>query len=382
MRRWALLVATPVLSTFIGATTIAVVAALTANACQGSTGGTGDQPSPAAIRAIPAQLLPIYEQVGAQYGVPWEVLAGIGTEECSQGRLQDPSCTVQPRATGPGVANSAGASGLMQVGIGGAAGDAYDPLRQYLPNPALGPHDPTTAVDLAALVLIKDKGAPTGQPIDAYLPYARAYNGTGPAADAYAARVIADAHRYQGTGQTTFVEGTTGCAAAASSAGYVNPFAHAQVTASRIDQGVDYGGTGPIDALGPGRVVLVSSTDSGWGNGGGWVSYELTGGAYAGSYVYVAEGITPTVRQDQLVSAGQQIGTFNGHSTEIGFALGQGDLALAHGVYHEGADTAAGRVMNALLVALGAPTGRRDIASCGGPCPIIGGPAPASGPTA
>ena len=191
----------------------------------------------------------------------------------------------------------------MQIGIGGAAGDAYDPLRQYLPNPALGPHDPTTAVELAALVLIKDKGAPTGQPIDAYLPYARAYNGTGPAADAYAARVIADAHRYQGSGQTTFVGlASTGCAAAASSAGYVNPFAHAQVTASRIDQGVDYGGTGPIDALGPGRVVLVSTTDSGWGNGDGWVSYQLTGGAYAGDYIYVAEGITPTVRQGQVVS--------------------------------------------------------------------------------
>ena len=89
----------------------------------------------------------------------------------------------------------------------------------------------------------------------------------------------------------------------------MNPFAHAQVTPSRIDQGVDYGGTGPIDALGPGRVVLVSTTDSGWGNGDGWVSYQLTGGAYAGDYVYVAEGITPTVRQGQVVAAGQQIGT-------------------------------------------------------------------------
>jgi hypothetical protein len=48
--------------------------------------------------------------------------------------------------------------------------------------------------------LIKDKGAPTGQPIDAYRDYTRAYNGAGPAADAYAARVIADAHAYQGAG--------------------------------------------------------------------------------------------------------------------------------------------------------------------------------------
>ena len=41
----------------------------------------------------------------------------------------------------------------------------------------------------------------------------------------------------------------TGCE---SPVGYVNPFAHAQVVASRIDQGVDYGGSGPID---PARVA-------------------------------------------------------------------------------------------------------------------------------
>ena len=174
----------------------------------------------------------------------------------------------------------------MQIGIGGAAGDAYDPLRQYLPNPTLGPHDPTTAVELAALVLIKDKGAPAGQPIATYLPYAAAYNGTGPAATAYANRVITDANTYQRTGQTTFVGlSSGGCSAPVSGTGYINPFAHAQVTPSRIDQGVDYSGTGPIDALGPARVILVSTTDTGWGNGNGWISYQLTAGTYAGDYV-------------------------------------------------------------------------------------------------
>ena len=103
----------------------------------------------------------------------------------------------------PGVANYAGASGPMQIGIGGAAGDEYDALRHFLSDPSLGPHDPTTAVRLAALVLIKDKGAPTGQPIDAYQDFVRAYNGSGPAADAYAARVLADAHAYQGAGTVT-----------------------------------------------------------------------------------------------------------------------------------------------------------------------------------
>ena len=173
--------------------------------------GVGDAPSRVAVRDIPGRMLAIYQQVGAQYKLPWEILAGIGKEECDHGLLPDPSCTPQTGAKGPGVANFAGAAGPMQVGIGGAAGDEYDALRHFLPDPSLGPHDPTTAVELAALVLIKDKGAPTGQPIDAYLNYARAYNGAGPAADAYAARVIADARAYHGAG-TIAVGG--GCTAA------------------------------------------------------------------------------------------------------------------------------------------------------------------------
>ena len=103
-----------------------------------------DAPSKTAIRQIPRQLLPIFEQVGAQYHIPWEVLAGIAANECNLGRSADPSCTLQPGATGPGVANAAGASGLMQIGIGGASGDTYQRLQPYLSNPQLGPHDPTT----------------------------------------------------------------------------------------------------------------------------------------------------------------------------------------------------------------------------------------------
>jgi hypothetical protein len=238
------------------------------------------------------------------------------------------------------VANYAGASGLMQVGIGGAAGDEYDELRHFLPNPALGPHDPLTSVQLAALVLIKHKNAPTNKPIDAYLTSVIAYNGSGSQADAYGARVIADAHSYQGNGTSSFVSYGGGCS-----------------------QSV--------------------STDTGWGNGNGWVSYQLTGGKYAGDYIYVAEGITPTVQVGEVLAPGQQIGTFNGHSIEIGFANdGQSDAALAHTIYSEGADTAAGRAMNDLLTSLGAPGGHQDMGDCNGPCPIVGGPVPAVSTTA
>jgi hypothetical protein len=126
-------------------------------------------------------------------------------------------------------------------------------------------------------------------------------------------------------------------------------------------------------------VIVATSTDTGWGNGNGWISYQLTAGPYTGAYIYVAEGITPTAQAGETLTAGQQIGTFNGHSIEIGFASGQSDLALAHTIYHEGADTAAGRAMNQLLTTLGAPAGHQDTTGCGGPCPILGGPVPPVG---
>jgi hypothetical protein len=161
-----------------------------------SAGGVGDSPSREATRDIPASFLTIYKQVGAQYKIPWEVLAGVGKEECDHGRNPDPSCIPQPGARGPGVANCCGASGSMQIGIGGASSDNYDRLRRFLPDPSLGPHDPTTAVQLAALYMLKSVGAPTGQPIDAYRAAILGYNHD----PAYVDRVLADAHAYQGTG--------------------------------------------------------------------------------------------------------------------------------------------------------------------------------------
>jgi len=187
----------------------AVLTVMIGQTCTGSR--VGDAPSSAAVRDIPGRMLAIYQQVGAQYKLPWEILAGIGKEECDHGQLSDPSCTPQPGAKGPGVANFAGASGPMQSESAAPPGDEYDALRHFLPDPSLGPHDPTTAVELAALVLIKDKGAPTGQPINAYRDYARAYNGAGPMAEAYAARVVADAHTYQGAGTISV---GAGCSAA------------------------------------------------------------------------------------------------------------------------------------------------------------------------
>jgi hypothetical protein len=292
----------------------AVISVLIGQTCAGQAGG--DASSKVAQRDIPAALLSIYEQVGSHYRIPWEILAGIGREECDQGRDPDPSCTPHPGATGPGVANFAGASGPMQIGIGGAAGDEYDSLRRFLPDPSLGPHDPTTAVELAALVLIKDKSAPAGRGIDAYRDYVRAYNGSGAMAEAYATRVLTDAHAYQGAGTMIAV----GCAAAAGT--YINPFAGEAWGLSRNDMGVDYLPlkVEPIRAIGAGTIIAIGS----WGMYGPWFDYKLANGRFAGKCIYVAEHIGSILPAGTRFNAGDTLATaYPGpYWTEWGWAKG------------------------------------------------------------
>jgi len=90
----------------------------------GSTGGSAvvtsaaqPAPSKAAGTSIPSDYLQLYRNAGHTYGVPWTLLAGIGEVESNHGR-----------STLPGVhggANTFGAAGPMQIGIGGAAGNTW-----------------------------------------------------------------------------------------------------------------------------------------------------------------------------------------------------------------------------------------------------------------
>jgi cell wall-associated NlpC family hydrolase len=86
--------------------------------CSGQgTGTAGQPPAGAKAKSIPSDFLFWYKKVGQQYGVPWTILAGIGTVESANGTT-----------TLPGVhsgANAFGAAGPMQIGIGGAAGDVW-----------------------------------------------------------------------------------------------------------------------------------------------------------------------------------------------------------------------------------------------------------------
>jgi cell division septation protein DedD len=143
--------------------------------------------------------------------------------------------------------------------------------------------------------------------------------------------------------------------------GYVNPLAHASVTPERIDQGVDYAGTGTLTAIGEARITYVGITGTGWP--GAFIEYQLLNGPDAGRYVYYAEGVRPTsgISVGRTVGAGQPVATLiPGWSTgiEIGWGAGIGTetYAAAHGEHSY--PTPAGESFSALIASLGGPPGR------------------------
>lgn len=147
--------------------------------------------------------------------------------------------------------------------------------------------------------------------------------------------------------------------------GYVNPFRGATITPNRIDQGVDFTGTGPIAAIGRGTVLVAQATGSGWPSASdslGFVSYRLEEGPAKGKIVFIAEGIIPTVKPGQQVQAGQQVATFTpGGSIETGWASGEGTTSESNtpaggGISGAGPfPTRLGQNFDSLLAALGVP---------------------------
>ena len=89
---------------------------------------------------------------------------------------------------------------------------------------------------------------------------------------------------------------------------YLNPLRNvSDLVPERIDQGVDFSGSGPVYALGDAVVLEATGADGGW-PGGGWITYQLTDGPDAGLVVYLAEDVTPTVVTGQHVSPSTVIG--------------------------------------------------------------------------
>jgi cell wall-associated NlpC family hydrolase len=113
-------------------------------------GGGGTAPSATATASIPAAMLALYQQAAATCpGLPWTVLAAIGTIESDNGQ-----------STLPGVqsgANSAGAEGDMQE-LAATFAEYDTPVPPGGANPP-SPYDPVDAVYAAARMLCANGAA-------------------------------------------------------------------------------------------------------------------------------------------------------------------------------------------------------------------------------
>ena len=144
----------------------------------------------------------------------------------------------------------------------------------------------------------------------------------------------------------------------------------------RIDQGVDYGGAGPLYAISHGTITNLYN--SGW-PGGAFVGLRMDQGAEAGKYWYYAEDIAPLTNIGATVQSGQHIANATGGSSgiEIGFAAPPGDgLSMASATGEtKGAATATGWGVAAsnFIKSLGGPGGILSGAVSGGTPGIAGG---------
>ncbi len=143
--------------------------------------------------------------------------------------------------------------------------------------------------------------------------------------------------------------------------GYVNPLADASVTPERIDEGVDYAGTGTLTSIGRGRVNYVGTSGTGWP--GAFIEYQLLNGRYAGRYVYYAEGVRPAsgIYVGRILQPGDAVASLiPGWSTgiEIGWGAGIGTETLAAELGQRTFPTPAGENFSAFIASLGGPPGR------------------------
>jgi len=87
--------------------------------CSGQqTGTAGQPPAGAKAKSIPADFLFWYKKVGQQYGVPWTLLAGIGTVESNNGQTSLPGVLAAGDVRYGSIKRVAAAVGEGSVAVG------------------------------------------------------------------------------------------------------------------------------------------------------------------------------------------------------------------------------------------------------------------------
>jgi peptidase M23-like protein len=127
---------------------------------------------------------------------------------------------------------------------------------------------------------------------------------------------------------------------------YANPIGKG-LTVGRIDEGVDFAGSGNLYALSDG---VITNVYAGW-PGGVYILLKMDDGRY----VYYAENIAPAVRVNQRVKAGDKIGYARGSFPyiEVGWSSPVPGNALARPHYTEGVPTPEGKDFAAYLKRFG-----------------------------
>jgi len=157
---------------------------------------------------------------------------------------------------------------------------------------------------------------------------------------------------------------------------YLNPLRNVSgLVPERIDQGVDFSGSGPVYALGDGIVTNAMAYSPGWG--GGWITYQLSDGPDAGLVVYLAENVTPTCVVGERVTPSTVIGDMfeGGSGIETGWAQAGGASADSQlteaGAIGGGGPfpTTIGVNFDELLMSLGVPAAPNRYPIASGPLP-------------
>ena len=142
---------------------------------------------------------------------------------------------------------------------------------------------------------------------------------------------------------------------------YDDPFRDAYYSSARIDAGVDFCGTGPVYAIGPGVIVNEGTPSHTSTFGYDIAVYRLTAGPAAGKYVFFAEHYDNMGRHNpgDRIDSNTVLYRMNG-CIEIGWSDGpprNGSEAWDSGTYSEGQRSALGDNFSLLLVALGGKPG-------------------------
>jgi cell wall-associated NlpC family hydrolase len=220
----------------------AVTGGITGVTVQQAAACTAQPAATSAAHSIPARYLADYHSAGTRYGIPWTILAGVGTVESDNGQSRLPGVR--------SGTNPFGAAGPMQFGTGGKAGNTWGgapihPASQHTGGWGIdGDHDglvnvydPGDAIPSAARFLHAD-GAPGNTPA-ALL----AFNHS----SAYVSEVLATAARYTAGGvQAISAPGSALCQQQA--LGPLPPGAAGKVlayAAAQLGKPYQWGGVGP-----------------------------------------------------------------------------------------------------------------------------------------